>query len=156
MNDKINSKTFMRNYGIFLLVLIVIFAAIIFSTKAANQSWKTGLKTSIVNLLNEVEPDTWTVGEYVNINNTMGTNSAFYRCKSSNNDESYLACIIRVSTFYGPMPAVFIVDSNKNVTFKSFTSLHGRIGEMLNGNYSDKRITYWINFIPELIKDVEF
>ncbi len=156
MNSKINSKTFLRNYGIFLLVLIVIMAALIFSSKASAPALKNGLKTSVVSVLNEVEPDTWSVGEYFDITNSMSTNSAFYKLKNKNNDESYLACIIRVSTFYGPLPAVFVVDSNKNVDFKAFSSLHGRIGEMVNGKYSDKRITYWINFIPELLKNVEF
>lgn len=156
--EKMNSKTFLRNYGIFLLVIIVVFGITAYVTKITNKNWKSGLKTAVENVLNESEPDTWKVGEYLNLNNSMASNAAAFKCQNTSTQSDEIAVIVRVTTLYGPMSGVFVCDEENNVDFKGFSTLHGRIGEQLNqrnNSFSDKRVTYWKNHIPEILKNLE-
>ena len=60
--------------------------------------------------------------------------------------------MIRIQSFYGPLPAVFTVDKNNNVELVGFASMHGRIFNQTNTRNINKRLEYWKTKIPEIIK----
>ena len=65
----------------------------------------------------------------------------------------YKAIILRIQTLYGPLPAVFIMDKEKNVQFVGFSSVHGIVAEQLINNSNSKRINYWKKKIPDILQD---
>lgn len=152
MKKDISYSNFFKNYGIFISILIVIFGILIYFSIISQKSWKNNLKTSIETVLNEIDEDSWTLGNNYKINNPLSLLSALYDAKNKKNGENYKAMIIRVQTFYGPLPAVFIIDKDNNVTFKGYASLHGRVANQIKDNNSNKRINYWKEKIPTLIQ----
>lgn len=150
-NEKIESKTFFRNYGIFITILLVIFVVLIYSIKISRNSWQNNLQTTVQNVLSEKYDDEWTVGDFVKIYNPLGTNAACYKIKNKDGINGK-AVIIRIATYYGPVSAVYTSTGEKEITFVGFSSLHGKIADTMMNNKADKKIQYWQDKIPDIIK----
>lgn len=152
MKKDISYKTFFKNYGIFVAILTVIFGITIYTVKVSQKFWQKNLKISIENVLNETEPDTWVIGNFNPILNPLSQNAACYDVRNKKNGENYKAVLLRVQTFYGPLPAVFIIDNNNVVTLKGYSSLHGRVFNQIKNINANKRINYWKEKLPEIIQ----
>lgn len=152
LNSGINNKTFFIKYAYFLGVLVVVFGILIYSVVLSRRSWVNNLRTSVEKVLNENEPDMWAVGKVRNIENPFSLNCVCYESRYKKTGENFTVVLIRVSTLYGPLPAVFLYDDNENVSFVGYSSLHGRISNQIKNHPSDKRINYWKKKIPEIIR----
>lgn len=152
MKKDISYSSFFKNYGIFVAFLIIIFGILIYFSSISKKSWKNNLKYSVEVLLNEKEPDSWSIGNFNPIKSPISQNAVCYEAKNKKNGENYKAVLIRVQTLYGPLAAVFVVDKDNNVSFKGYSSLHGRVGKQIENTSSNKRINYWKNKIPEIVE----
>lgn len=152
MKKDISYSNFFKNYGIFISILIVIFGILIYFSIISQKSWKNNLKISVEKVLNENDNNSWTLGNYYKINNPLSLSTVLYDAKNKKNGENYKALLIRVQTFYGPLPAVFIIDKDSNVNFVGYASLHGRVSNQIKDNNSNKRINYWKEKIPSIIQ----
>ncbi len=150
--QEITNKKFFINYAFFLLILSVLFGILIYATVLSKKSWNNNLSKSVQKVLDEYEPETWTVKDSIVINKPISVNCAAYQIKNNMDNSSAVAVILRVTTFYGPLPAVFIYNDDENITFAGFSSLHGRVRQEAQGTKSDKRINYWKSKIPEILK----
>ncbi len=150
--QNISYKNFLINYLIFFLSLAVISFILIYTIKVTQKSWNKNLQPSIQSVLEEKDPDTWIFEGASQIDNPLTTAAACYNIRNKKNGEYYKAVIIRIQTFYGPFLGVFIMDKNKNVEFKGFALLHGRVSRLLSENPNSRRINYWMSRIPEIIK----
>lgn len=147
-----NSQTFFKNYLIIVSFLIVIFGILIYVTKVSQKSWNNNLRSTTQILLDEINPGEWTLSNVVKINNPLSQNAACYEARNKKNGENYKVVILRLQTMYGPIPAVFTVDVNNFVNFIGYSSVHGKVEQQLKNNFSNKRISYWQEKIPEIIK----
>lgn len=152
MNKYISYKSFFTNYGIFIAILTVLFGILIYPIKLSQTAWQNNLKKSVETTLEEQFPNTWTVENNIKIKNTFQLNSACYEARNRKDGNVYKVLILRVQSYYGPLPAVFLIDKNNAVEFIGFTSLHGRILQQINTNTTNSRINYWKNKIPEIIE----
>lgn len=152
MKINIDVKTYFRNFGILLLIIVIVVVGSIYLTLASENSYKSGMKRSIETVLSENDSESWSVGNNIKINNSESLNAFAFECKNNETEEECKAVIVRVSTFYGPMAVVYICDSNNEVYMKGVSSVHGRIGEEMKMNKSDKRIEYWQKKIPDFFK----
>lgn len=150
--QEITNKKFFINYAFFLLILSVLFGILIYATVLSRKSWNNNLSKSVQKVLDEYDQGTWTVNESIAINKPIGVNCAAYQIKNNKNNSSAKAIILRITTFYGPLPAVFIYNDDENISFAGFSSLHGRVRQEAESNKSDKRIKYWQSKIPEILK----
>ncbi len=151
MENEISYKSFFITYGIFVAVLVVIFGLLIYPIKLGQKKWYNSLKTNVEFVLDEKEPNSWTVENPVKIKNPYALSAACFEARNRKNGEVYKAVILRIQTFYGPIPAVFTIDKDKNVELAGFVSLHGRIANQIKNNTNSKRLEYWKNKIPEII-----
>ena len=149
--QEITNKKFFINYAFFLLILSVLFGILIYATVLSRKSWNNNLSKSVQKVLDEYDQGTWTVNESIAINKPIGVNCAAYQIKNNKNNSSAKAIILRITTFYGPLPAVFIYNDDENISFAGFSSRHGRVRQE-ESNKSDKRIKYWQSKIPEILK----
>lgn len=153
--QEITNKSFFRNYSFFVVILIVIFGLLIYPVLVSKKSWNTNLKTSVQKVLDEYNPGAWEVIEPIEINKPISSNCAAYTVKSINNKSDKVeAIILRITTFYGPLPAVYLYFPEReidSVVFAGYSSLHGRVRTQLNNNIIDKRQEYWIKKIPEIL-----
>lgn len=151
MMQNISYKDFFKRYGIFLAILVTIFGILIYTIIFSQRAWTQNLKKSVEIVLEEKEPNCWTVENNIKIKNPFAMNAACYEVRNRKSGDLYKAIIIRVQTFYGPMPAVFLLDNDNKVAFVGYSSLHGVIASQLTNNATSKRIEYWIHKIPTII-----
>lgn len=155
MMESISYKVFFKNYGIFLAIITVVMGILVYSVYLSRKSWDKNIKTSVEKVLDDYESNQWTVGNSKPIKNPMSMTSACYEARSRRTGEVYNAVIVRIETFYGPLPAVYLCDSENNVTFVGFATLHGRIASIIKSSGPDKRIDYWAKKIPYIINTVK-
>lgn len=149
--QEITNKTFFKNYAFFVLILAVLFTVLTYSIVLARKSWTNNLAVSVQKTLDEYEPKTWVVTEPVAIDKPVGFNCAAYSLTNKKTGDSARAVIVRITTLYGPLPAVFVYDKDGESVFAGYSSLHGRIREQLLHHQSDKRREYWQSKISEIL-----
>lgn len=150
--NKISYKAFFINYGIFTLIIAIFIGLLIYPIKAGQKAWNKQLKSSIEFVLDEKEPNAWTVEKPIKIKNPFCLSAVCFETRNRKTGEMYKALMIRIQSFYGPLPAVFTVDKNNNVELVGFASMHGRIFNQTNTININKRLEYWKTKIPEIIK----
>jgi len=152
MNTNISYKSFFTKYGIFIGILTVLIGLLLYPIKLSQSSWQNNLKKTVENVLEENYPNTWNVENSIKIKNTFQLNAACYEVRNRKDGNTYKAVIIRVQSYYGPIPAIFLVDKNNNKSFVGYTALHGRIAKQINYNQSNSSLNYWKKKIPEIIQ----
>lgn len=157
MTDNFSYKVFFKKYAFFLLIVSVVFGILIYFSRLSHKFWNNSLKTSIENVLEEHFPYEWAVGNSIEIKNTFASNAACCEVRNRSNGDLAYAVIIRIETFYGPLPAVYLYHLNNLdkpfVEFVGYSSLHGRIAEIEKAKTVDKRIQYWGKKIPEILAE---
>lgn len=153
MTEQISYKQFFKNYLILIGVMLVVFTLLIYSSIVSKKSWNNNLKTAVEVVLDEKQPNTWSVGKNIEINNPFTMSGACYEARNRKNGEVYKVMVIRVVTNYGPMAGVFSVDKVNNVDFIGFSNLHGRIEKQVSSMSTStcKQISYWKNKIPQIL-----
>lgn len=149
MTDRF-SKEALQEYGIFagciVLLAVVLSVAAIF-TKGAGQA---GIKTEIARVLEEAEPGVWHIGDFVDFAGPVSSSAACFSVKGGS--VSGYACIVRMETMYGPLPAVFISDGRHTARFVGIAGLHGRVYAAIESGGAKSQIRYWAERIPRLIR----
>ena len=151
MTEQISYKKFFKNYLIIVLSFAVVLGILIYLVKVSQKSWQKNLKTSIEKVLEENNPNVWTLGSPITIKNPFCMNAACYEARNRTNGEMYSVIILRISSFYGPIPAVFVCDNEMNIDFVGYSSLHGRILKQMGANNNSNLISYWKKRIPDII-----
>jgi hypothetical protein len=153
MTEQISYKQFFKNYLILIGVMLVVFTLLIYLSIVSKKSWNNNLKTAVEVVLDEKQPNTWSVGKNIEINNPFTMSGACYEARNRKNGEVYKVMVIRVVTNYGPMAGVFSVDKVNNVDFIGFSNLHGRIEKQMSSMSTStcKQISYWKNKIPQIL-----
>lgn len=150
--EKVSNKEFFTRYGIFAGFLAVVFGLLVYVTLSSRKSWNNNLKVAVEKVLDDVNPNQWSVGNNVPIKNPMKMNASCYEARNIKDGTLQKAVILRTATLYGPQAAVFLYDDNNVVTFVGYSSLHGRINEEINYALNDKRIEYWQKKLPEILE----
>lgn len=155
MSEQISYKQFFKNYLILIGVMLVVFTLLIYLSIVSKISWNNNLKTAVEVVLDEKQPNTWSVGKNIDINNPFTMSGACYEARNRKNGEVYKVMVIRVVTNYGPMAGVFSIDKENNVDFIGFSNLHGRIEKQVSSMSTStcKQINYWKKKIPQILNN---
>lgn len=155
MSEQISYKQFFKNYLILIGVMLVVFTLLIYLSIVSKKSWNNNLKTAVEVVLDEKQPNTWSVGKNIDINNPFTMSGACYKARNRKNGEVYKVMVIRVVTNYGPMAGVFSIDKENNVDFIGFSNLHGRIEKQVSSMSTStcKQINYWEKKIPQILNN---
>lgn len=155
MSEQISYKQFFKNYLILIGVMLVVFTLLIYLSIVSKKSWNNNLKTAVEVVLDEKQPNTWSVGKNIDINNPFTMSGACYEARNRKNGEVYKVMVIRVVTNYGPMAGVFSIDKENNVDFIGFSNLHGRIEKQVSSMSTStcKQIHYWEKKIPQILNN---
>ena len=151
LENKIEPKELWRVFGIFIAVITFFFLVIVSLVMISRNPYEKKLANEIQVVLDEYNPNKWTVGEKIDLKSSFSYSGAMYHLVSKNGSDKNYAVLIRINTLYGPLPAVFVYNKNKGTEFIGFQGLHGRVKNILLSNYSSIRLKYWINKIPEIV-----
>lgn len=155
MSEQISYKQFFKNYLILIGVMLVVFTLLIYLSIVSKKSWNNNLKTAVEVVLDEKQPNTWSVEKNIDINNPFTMSGACYEARNRKNGDVYKVMVIRVVTNYGPMAGVFSIDKENNVDFIGFSNLHGRIEKQVSSMSTStcKQINYWKKKIPQILNN---
>ena len=150
-----SSQRKLRDYGIFLGLLIFIFAILFTLVIFSRTKWYDGLKEQVQEVLDREYPNTYIVGDAIEIEAVMSVSSAHYAiAKKTGEKKNLSAYIVRIATIYGPHAAVFVSDSAKDsVEFVGFALVDKETSERIENNAKKSQIAYWKKQIQESIKN---
>lgn len=145
-------------YGIFLGIIVLIFAILVVMTLLSRSSWRNGLSLEVQRVLNEYDPDVYTVNKFIDVNSPLSTSSAVYSLikKGAPSSETYYGVIIRIQTITGPASAVFVTKNinsgNYQVWFAGFAENFGKASPVVDKRLSNSSMEYWESLIPRVIE----
>lgn len=146
----------LKDYGIFILILIVLFALLAAFTLLNRNAWNKGLREEVKNvLIKNGYKEIKIADENIKINSPFSTSSAaFYFTSSELKKENAIAIILKVTTFYGPVAAVYVYEQKDSVKFIDFINCPSHIGKQNKDISKNMQIAYWQKRIPSLLPDV--
>lgn len=153
MKNEITNKDFFIKYGIFAAIVVILFGILIYPIKVSQKVWTNSLRSNAEFVLDETEPNGWSIENCVPLKNPFCLNAACYNARNRTTGDLYKVMIIRVQTLYGPLPGVFLIDKNNQVQFIGFSALHGRISNQIKNNKKTTRIEFWKEKIPDILED---
>lgn len=152
ISSKFSYKKFFITYGIFIGIVAFCILILIYSVFTSKKSWQKNLQVCVEKVLAEKKPELKAeILDFQTIENPFTVNAACYNLKDTETNSLYKAVILRIVTLYGPFPAVYLVDSDNNVEFIGFSSIHGRVAVQLESKKADRRIELWAKRIPDII-----
>ncbi len=155
MVNKENQKKFWRIFGCFIGIVVFFLAVLVGMIKLSEKKWNSGLKVSVQTVLDNKNPKTWAVGNSVPLNSPFSTSANLFEVRSLDSAEKYYALIIRITTLYGHMPAVFVYNNARGAEFIGYSGVQGRVKKLLEENYADSSIAYWLERVPVVIQEAE-
>jgi hypothetical protein len=148
------NKTRLIRFGIFSLVVLVLFGILSLFNFLTRSKWEKGLRLQVQTVL-DAHGETCSVGEILKLHTGLTAGCAVYELSGGERDGCH-AVIIRVATFYGPMPAVYIYDSKKEqCDFIAFATLEGRAKTAIESLSKPSQVSYWARRIPKIMSTVE-
>lgn len=140
-------------FGIFLGIIVVVFAVLVVFASLARNSWKKGLSSEIQAVLNSYENGSYTVNKFIGLNSPLATSSAVFSLikKGAPSSSECYGIIIRIPTAAGPAPAVFVYNGGADVLFAGFCGDYGKAQSLFDIELSSENIRYWEKRIPEII-----
>jgi hypothetical protein len=149
-----DTKKLLRDYGFLVGFLIIISGILVPFILLNRSSWNSGLAERVEFVLDEKMPHTYRVGTPVRLQSALSASAAAYTLidiQDTGRTESY-GIIVRIPTFYGPQPAVFVCNHTGSVHFIGYAVPQGKITNTLSGyTDSDPRITYWKLQIAQML-----
>lgn len=140
MDEK--TKTQLASCGSFtgiLLLLFIILSGLVFLSLS---SWENGLRKNTDYVLQGYSENLH-CGEMLPIKEGIVTSAAFYQLMDKDTVKGY-AAIVRMTTYYGPVPAVFIQEQNSSeVIFAGVYGLRSSINMEFSNDSNDLVINYW-------------
>ena len=152
-----SSQRKLRDYSIFLGILMFIFALLFTLVIFSRDKWYDGLKEQTQEVLDREYPNIYSVGKEIEIASIMSVSAANYSITKVDSDKTSLSVyLMRVVTIYGPHAAVFLVDSeNGNVEFVGFACVDSETSKRIEENAKKSQIAYWKKQIQEKINEAK-
>jgi hypothetical protein len=141
-----------KKYGYFAAILIVFMGLLILFSLLSNRKWQNGLRSQIESVLQESTNEKYVVGPYVYVKTPFVTSAAVYQLNAKQKKTNQYVVILRVTTMYGPLPAVFIYTSGKEAEFVDFIYFDAKSNQQIADSSHNAQIDYWCKRIPSIIQ----
>lgn len=154
-------KEELKNIGIFAGIAIVLFLILFFVNIPVQKLKNAGLAKQIQYVLNVVEGDKYTVSEPVLINSSLQNIATAYRLEVNPSNAvltggTTYACILRITGISGPVPAVYIYNTDSGSDFIGIAGLYEAMMEKDKCGITNVQISYWAELINELFETNDF
>lgn len=148
-------KAACKKYGIFFGIMAGMTAVVLCVSLLAHGSWRHGLAQTAQTTLDAYFPDTYAVGDFLEIKSTMATSAAVFAVSSRRADvaERPVCCVIvRIPTVAGALPALFLYESRAGAQFVGYALDLGKAAHVLNRTVQGSTIAYWQKQIPLMLE----
>ena len=148
-------KQLFARYGIFCGILVAMLGILILFTLLSRNSWKKTLAFEVQQVLQENSANNYQVGEKLQLASLFETVCAVFHLSSDNarDTKQFYGVIIRITTIYGPLPAVYVYDSkNKTAHFIDFADMNNIASPRISENSMNSQISRWAKRIPSIVE----
>ncbi|MBO4387641.1 MAG: hypothetical protein J5817_11600 [Treponema sp.] len=138
-------------FGIFSLILVACLAFLILFSLMARSSWQQGLKEQVYQYF-ESQGKKVSVHEGDKIRSVFSTSAASFKVEGL--EKECHAVIIRITTLYGPVAALYTCtdDEFHEVQFVDFLKLSPKISQAVKNSSVNSQIAYWEKSIPKIVQ----
>lgn len=150
--QEMNSQ--LKTAGITFGIMVVTLALLTCFTLLAHNSWKNGLRNIVAKTLSEQTGTVYTVSSALDLNSTLETECAVFTItpRGFTDDGSHFAAIVRVTTLYGPLAAVYTYNAGAaSAEFLTYAELHSKTKYQITEATQNTVLDYWSQKIPGII-----
>ncbi len=150
-------KKLLKDYCIFIGFIVFFFCILLLLSLFSYKKWSNGLKNHVEEVLGRTSPGSYIVGDNIKIHSLFSVSAACYKvlpAREENNIKvgNVYAVIMRVTTIYGPLPAVFIYDDVNGTSFKGFSCLDEELEKHFEETLRNSQLQYWEKQIPKMLE----
>ena len=146
------NKTRVMKFGIFTLIVVVLFSILLLFTLLSRNSWNEGMVGQINAMLEEKELP-YKTGELDRLHSSISLNCISY--KDASNPDVHLV-LLRTPTLYGPFPALYVYDEKSElVDFVDLLLIDGKSKDVVVASAKNMQVQYWKNRIPLIINTAD-
>ncbi|MBQ5491830.1 MAG: hypothetical protein IIT68_07225 [Treponema sp.] len=144
----------LKTAGITFGIMVVTLALLLCFTLLAHNSWNRGLRSVVSKTLSEQTGTVYTVSQALDLNSTLETECAVFTIapRGFTDDGSRYAVIVRVTTLYGPLAAVYTYTAGAaSAEFLTYAELHSKAKPQIIQTTQDTVLDYWAQKIPGIV-----
>ena len=145
MNE--SAKRQLAQTGIFTGVVLFFFLLLALFSTLGKKNWEKGLRAAVEQVLPQ---DEYQCGELVPIESSFSVSAAcFELLKKSEPSKKYRALVLRISSYWGPLPAVFVCGEGKT-EFMGAAYMKSSVSRALEEEKDDRQMLYWKKIAGEI------
>lgn len=149
---KLFYKKLLTKYGVFCALLTALFVVLAAATAFSRDSWKSGLREEIMEVLNKNGLNTVTVGEWLKVKNALAVSFSLYDASASDGKAS-AAALVRVPTLWGFTAAVYLCCDGE-WEFVDFSHISSPSSLQVKRSALSSQIYYWQNKLSKISSNV--
>jgi len=129
-----------------ILAFFIILAGMIFAGK---KNWEKGLRLAVEQVLPANE---WQCGDIIPLDSSYSVSAACFKISNIKSpSKKYCALILRISTYFGPLPAVFLYQDDK-ATFEGIAYFNNSVAKEFSENKFNRQIDYWTDTAALIVR----
>lgn len=141
------NKELLIKFAIAAGTVLVLLGLLFLFTFLSRKSWSDGIAEQVRVVLAENDLE-YSVGDMDKIHSGVSASLVSFTL----NEPEKHGVVVRVSTLYGPLPAVFIYnEENKRASFVGFADLKGIAEDIIGPAVKGSQIPYWEGRIPKIL-----
>lgn len=144
-----NGKKQLFQSAVFTGIILAFFLILAGMAFAAKKNWENGLRLAVEQVL---PPNEWQCGEMLPINSNYSVSAACFKISNIKmpSKKSY-ALIMRATSYYGPLPAVFLFQDDKAV-FQGMAYFNNSVAKEFSENKFNRQIDYWTDTATLIVR----
>lgn len=147
MNEK--GKKLLFQSAVFTGIILAFFIILAGMVFAGKNNWDKGLRLAVEQVL---PPSEWQCAEAIPLNSNYSVSAACYKVSNIKSpSKKYFALVLRISTYFGPLPAVFLYQ-NDRASFEGIAYLNNSISKEFSENKFNRQLDYWTDTATLIVR----
>lgn len=149
-------KKLATHFVFFLAVILILLTLLVLMVFVSRDTWDKRLQKRVAQTIERLYPGEYVAGNKVELQGPYATSAAAYELVpvSSQKSGPLYGVIIRVTTLYGPLPAVYRYSSATGTEFMGFAVFDSHIGKeaaITESLRNSVQVSRWEKRIPILL-----
>ena len=145
MNAK--SDKLLEQCGIFSGIICTLFLLLSMFMVLSRKSWENGLRAAVENVLPSPE---YSVKGEIPVNKKNNDSICFEL--SHNKDIGQMALVMRITTYYGPLPAVFTYEDGQT-RFEGIAYLESSVKNEFLETENNRQMSFWLSTAEKIFEE---
>lgn len=147
MND--NGKKQLFQSAVFSGIILAFFVILVGLTFAGKKNWENGLRLAVEQVFPANE---WQCEEMLPLNSNYDVSAACFKITNIKmpSKKSY-ALILRITSYYGPLPAVFLFQDDK-ASFQGIAYFNNSVSREFSENKFNRQMDYWTDTATLIVR----